>query len=99
MKKNFHKVTKEVRQLHTLQNPKDTKAKYIGEADIVYLNIFYDNCTRVNYGHENLSDNFICNLIYYRTKSTYIFDYPFKNIHIKEDIPKHIIWWKSDKAN
>ncbi len=96
LKKIFHKATKEVRQLQTLQNPKDTKAKYLGEADIVYLNVFYDNLSRINYGHEELSDNFICNLTYYRTKTTPMPDYPFQNIHLKEDIPKHIIWWKNE---
>lgn len=96
LKKIFHKATKEVRQLQTLQNPRDTKAKYLGEADIVYLNIFYDNLSRINYGHEESSDNFICNLTYYRTKTTPMPDYPFQNIHLKEDIPKHIIWWKNE---
>lgn len=96
LKKIFHKATKEVRQLQTLQNPKDTKAKYLGEADIVYLNVFYDNLSRINYGHEELSDNFICNLTYYRTKTTTMPDYSFQNIHLKEDIPKHTIWWKNE---
>lgn len=96
LKEIFHKATKEVRQLQTLQNPKDTRAKYLGEADIVYLNVFYDNLNRINYGYEELSDNFICNLTYYRTKTTPILDYPFQNIHLKEDIPKHIIWWKNE---
>lgn len=95
LKKIFHKATKEVRQLQTLQNPKDTRTKYLGEADIVYLNVFYDNLKRINYGHEELSDNFICNLTYYRTKTTYKLDYPFQNIHLKEDIPKHVIYWKN----
>lgn len=95
LKKIFYKATKEVRQLQTLQNPKDTKAKYIGEADIVYLNVFYDNLQRINYGHEELSDNFICNLTYYRAKTTHQANYPFENIHSREDIPKHIIWWKN----
>lgn len=100
LKKIFHKATKEVRQLQTLQNPKDTKAKYGTDvvADIVYLNVFYDNCKRINYGLEELSDNFICNLTYYRTKTTLIPDYPFQSKHIKEEIPKHIIWWKNDEA-
>ncbi|MDZ7817607.1 MAG: hypothetical protein U5K55_02865 [Aliarcobacter sp.] len=97
LKEIFHKATKELRQLQTLQNPKDTKAKYLGEADIVYLNVFYDNLNRINYGDEELSDNFICNLTYYRTKTTPTLDYPFKNIHLKEEIPKHIIWWKNDE--
>jgi hypothetical protein len=96
LKKIFYKATKEVRQLQTLQNPKDTKAKYLGEADIVYLNVFYDNLKRINYGHEELSDNFICNLTYYKTKNTHIPDYPFQNKHLREYISKHIIWWKSD---
>ena len=96
LKKIFHKATKEVRQLQTLQNPKDTRAKYGTDvADIVYLNVFYDNLNRINYGHEELSDNFICNLTYYRTKTTPILDYPFENIHLKEDIPKHLIYWKN----
>lgn len=99
LKKIFYKTTKEVRQLSTLQNPADIKAKYIGDADIVYLNVFYDNLKRINYGHEELSNNFICNLTYYRTKTTHIPDYPFQNIHLKEDIPKHVIWWKNDEAN
>jgi hypothetical protein len=99
LKEIFHKATKEVRQLQILQNPKDTRAKYLGEADIVYLNVFYDNLNRINYGYEELSDNFICNLIYYRTKTTLVPDYPFQNIHLKEEIPKHIIWWKNDEVN
>jgi len=98
LKKIFHKATKEVRQLQTLQDPKDTRVKYIGEADIVYLNVFYDNFKRINYGHEEFSDNFICNLTYYRTKTTQPLDYPFQSKHIKEEIPKHIIWWKNDEA-
>ena len=64
----------------------------------VYLNVFYDNLKRINYGLEELSDNFICNLTYYRTKTTLIPDYPFQSKHIKEEIPKHIIWWKNDEA-
>lgn len=96
LKKIFYKATKEVRQLQTLQNPKDIKAKYIGDADIVYLNVFYDNLKRVNYGHEELSENFICNLTYYRTKTTPTLDYPFYNIHVREDISKHVIWWNKE---
>ena len=98
LKKIFYKATKEVRQLQTLQNPKDTKAKYIGDADIVYLNVFYDNLQRINYGHEDLSDDFICNLTYYRTKTTHKLDYPFERKHLREDISKHIIWWKNNEA-
>ena len=98
LKKIFHKATKEVRKLQTLQNPKYTKAKYIGDADIVYLNVFYDNLNRINYGLEELSDNFICNLTYYRTKTTHKLDYPFESKHLREDIPKHIIWWKNHEA-
>jgi len=97
LKKIFHKATKEVRGLPTLQNPKDTRAKYVGDADIVYLNVFYDNLKRVNYGHEELSDTFICNLTYYRTKNTPIPDYPFESKHIKEEIPKHTVWWKNSE--
>ncbi|MDZ7817416.1 MAG: hypothetical protein U5K55_01870 [Aliarcobacter sp.] len=52
---------------------------------------------RIDYGHEELSDNFICNLTYYRTKTTQMPDYPFQTKHLREDIPKHIIWWKNDE--
>ena len=59
---------------------------------------FYYNVKRINHGHEKLSDNFICNLTYHRNKTTQALDYPFQNKHFKEEIPKHIIWWKNDEV-